>query len=106
MAAEQTRNDVREVTFVTPRGQLDIRLTRNDLNEMCNAARTLKARYFIAIDGWNICEDCPVWGVFDMKTAQHGAPHPGAWSIDDPVKTFTAPTNDAAVMWALAKERL
>lgn len=62
----------------------------------------MKARYFVAVDGWSDMEALPVWGVFDMRTAQRNNPTPGQWSINDPVRTFTTETADGAVMYALA----
>lgn len=91
----------KETTFITPTGQIEIRLTTNDTGAMCKAAQTLKARYFVAIDGFDMAANLPIWGVFDMRTAQRDTPMPGVWSINDPVKTFVTDTSDAAVMWAL-----
>lgn len=90
---------VATVTFVSSGAQLAIRLTGNNSSTLCEAARELKARYFIAVDGWDDTNDLPIWGVFDMRTAQKDTPMPGDWSINDP-KLF--PSNDAAVMWAIA----
>ena len=92
----------KEVTFVSPGGQLTIRMTENTTNAMCEAARTLKARYFVAIDGWSEIMNAPVWGVFDMRTARSDDPVRGQWSIRDPVRTFPVEANDAAVMYAVA----
>lgn len=89
----------REVTYVGPNGALAIRMTENTTTAMCEAARNLKARYLVAVDGWNEMQACPIWGVFDMRTAN--VPIPGQWAIGDPVKTFTTEKPDAAVMYAL-----
>lgn len=71
-----------------------------------SAVRTgidVKARYLIAVDHHDTMSDMPVWGVFDMRSVTRDDPHPGAWSIRDPIKLFTALTSDAAVVWAMTK---
>lgn len=100
MAATGSRE---KVTFITPGAQLSIRLTEHSTAAICKAARDLRARYFIAVDGWDNMRACPIWGVFDMRTAQKDDPTPGAWSIRDPIKKFSTESPDPAVMWALAK---
>lgn len=102
---DRFKNYSREVTFITPNGDMEIRLTANDTAAMCVAADALKARYFVAADGFSEAENCPIWGVFDMRTAQKDTPWQGCWSINDPTRTFTTPTADAAVMFALAQGR-
>lgn len=91
-----------EVTYVGPDGTLSIRMTENTTTAMCVAARNLRACYFVAVDGWSMLEDAPIWSVFDMRTAQRDTPVPGQWSINDPVKTFPFDALDGAVMYALA----
>ena len=89
-----------EVVFIQPSGFLSIRLTDGTTNTICEAARNLKARYFVAIDP---CTPVvAVWGVFDMRRAQKNNPTPGQWSTEDPIKTFPFEAQDAAVMYALA----
>lgn len=92
----------RPVTYMCPNGALEIRMTEQNFSVICEAARNLKARYFIAQDGWSDMEALPIWGVFDMRTAQRDTPTPRQWSVSDPVRTFTTETPDAAVMYALA----
>lgn len=91
------------VTFITPTQQYDIRLTCSNLDMICDAARACNARYFVAADGGDDAQGCPIWGVFDMRTADRNNPTPGSWTIRDPIKTFTTRTPDGAVMWALSK---
>lgn len=89
------------MTFISSGSQLEIRMMYPTTAAICTAARTLKARYFVTVDGWSDLVGKPVWGVFDMRTAQEDNPLPGAWSINDPIKTFATETADAAVMYAL-----
>lgn len=91
------------VTFITPEGPMEIRMRHNSANDICEAARTLKASHFVAQDGVEIGTGDPIWGVFDMRKAQKGSPLPGEWSISDPIRTFAQPTPDAAVMYAVHK---
>lgn len=76
-----------------------IRLSDGELREQCVTARSLKAHYFVYPANYNIRDDHPIWGIFDMATAQKDNPHPGVWSINDPKHTF--PTEDAAIMFGL-----
>ena len=78
-------------------------MTVNTTTAMCEAARNLKARYFVAVDGWDDMRALPIWGVFDMRTAQMNTPVPGMWSVNDPIRTFTTETSDGAVMYAVAR---
>ena len=87
-----------EVVFLTPSGQLEIRLTDDTVDGWCRSARTLNARYFVAVDKTTADDR---WGVFDMRTAERGNPIPGAWTIRDPIKTFPREARDGAIMWAL-----
>ncbi len=95
-------NDMREVTFITPKGTLEIRMMDATTNVICMAAMMLKATHFVVVDDWSVVEDLPIWGVFEMRTAQKDTPVRGAWSINDPIKTFVAEKSDAAVMYVLA----
>ena len=90
-----------KAVFITPTGAVDITMVTNDLQSLCSAARTLKARYFVAADGWDDAACCPIWGVFDMKTAQDAGGGPGQWSIRDPIRKFSTPRPDPAVMYAM-----
>lgn len=89
------------MVYVGAGGQVTIRLTDHTTAANCKAARMLKARYFVASDS-SYAGFEPVWGVFDMRTAQRDNPYPGAWSINDPIKMFPHDARDAAVMYALA----
>lgn len=91
----------REVIFICPGQQMDIRMSDNSIKAMCEAARLLKARYFVTADGWDAKNNAPIWGVFDMRTAQKDNPVRGEWSINDPIKTFPDTAKDAAIMYAL-----
>lgn len=91
-----------EVTFITPGGSIEIRLTEHSTGAICRAAKDLGARFFVTRDGWDDMHACPIWGVFDMRTAQRDTPVRGEWSINDPIRTFLTDTSDAAVMYAIA----
>lgn len=91
----------REVTFIRPDGDMMIRMMEPTTRSICEAAQALKASHFVTADDFCIATDLPIWGVFEMRTAQKDTPYPGEWSINDPVRTFTAATSDAAVMWAM-----
>lgn len=95
------RIDQREVTFIRPDGDMMIRMTEPTTRSICEAAQALKASHFVTIEDRCVTTNQPIWGVFEMRTAQKDTPYPGEWSINDPVKTFTAATSDAAVMWAM-----
>lgn len=95
------KSDVAEVVFVTPKGQLEIRMMQATTTRICEAALVLKASHFVAIDDWYVAEDKPLWGVFEMRTAEKDNPVRGEWSVRDPVKQFAAKTSDAAVMYAV-----
>lgn len=86
------------VTFVQPSGDLTVRLTNNTTRGICEAARTLKVRYYVAAVDYLGIE--PVWGVFDMTRAQKNNPTPNTWTVGDPVKTFPLEALDAAAMYA------
>lgn len=90
-----------EVTFIGPSAPLEIRMMDATVNRICEAAVVLKATHFVAPDGFCEAENVPIWGVFEMRTAEKGNPAPSDWSIRDPIKTFIAATSDAAVMYAL-----
>lgn len=76
-----------------------VRLSEHNTATMCRTARDLKAAYVVAVDDYDVVNDHPIWGVFDMVTARKDDPYPGQWSINDPKHTF--PTEDAAVMFGL-----
>lgn len=80
-----------KVTFVTDTGQLEIRLTENTVNALCDAAKTLKARFFVTIDEAH-------WGVFDFRKAEKMM---SDWVLPMPDKVFERDQLDAAVMWAI-----
>lgn len=96
-----TASSYREVIFICPGQQLEIRMSDPRTKALCEAAKTLNARYFVTHDGWSIVENAPIWGVFDMRTAQKDMPVRGEWSINDPIKTFPDAAKDAAIMYAL-----
>lgn len=96
----------REVTFITAGGDMMIRMMSPTTNDICEAALALKATHFVTLDGWSIVEDAPIWGVFEMRTAEKDTPHRGQWSIRDPIKTFAFEHHDAAVMFAQHVRRL
>lgn len=90
------------VTFICPNSQMVIRLTDNSTRGVCEAARTLKARYFVYECCWYTGLE-PVLGVFDMRTAQKNNPVPGEWMLGDPIRTFPINAREAAAMWAMAQ---
>ncbi len=98
----RSSREPREVTFITPNGQLEIRMMEATTNRICEAAIVLKASHFVAVDGWSIVLDVPEWGVFEMRTAEKDTPVRGEWSVRDPIKKFPHDKPDAAVMYALA----
>lgn len=68
-----------------------IRLTENTVDAMCNAAETLKARFFVALDDRK-------WCVYDMRRAEKFL---RAWVLPEPTKVFEQDQHAAAEMWAL-----
>lgn len=94
----------KHVWFVTKDGPVDIRMVENSVMAMVAAAETLKARYFVTIDGYDLAQDCPIWGVFDRSTARKNTPYAGEISIGDPIKTYATPEPDAAIMWAMHRK--
>lgn len=80
---------------------MEIRLHDDTTRAVCKAAKDINARYFVALDGWSLVENRPVWGVFDMNRAQENNPTPGEWAIEDPIKTFPIEAKDAAVVYAV-----
>lgn len=84
------------VMFVTANGQITLSLLNADMSNICRTAHDLKARFFVA-PYWGSEE----WAVFSTRGMQKNVPHPGAWSIDDPVKVFDAGQREAAEMWAI-----
>lgn len=91
-----------ETVFVKRDGStMSIRLHDDTTRAVCKAAKDLNARYFVALDGWSLVRDKPIWGVFDMDRAQENNPVPGEWATDDPIKTFPRENLDAAVMYAV-----
>lgn len=91
-----------ETVFVKYDGSTTtIRLNDDTTRAVCKAASDLRARYFVALDGWSLVVGEPVWGVFDMERTQKDNPVPGEWSTDDPIKKFPRENLDAAVMYAV-----
>lgn len=91
-----------EVTFLAPGGAVTIGMVHNNSSNICRAAETLKARYFVARDGEDLVTLSPIWAVFDLRRCHKDNPTPGVWTLARPVKSFKTETNDAAVMYALA----
>jgi hypothetical protein len=91
-------SNMKEVTFITPNGEMMIRMMNNHANDICNAAEVLKAPYVVVADDWDVANDRPIIGLFDMSKAQKDTPTPGHWSWPNALKTF--PNVDAAVMYA------
>lgn len=89
--------DKREVTFITPSGEMMIRMMDASYNDICEAATQLKATHFVMIDDVMVGSMLPVWGVFSMRGVEKSL---GNWVINDPIRTFEAETSDAAVMFA------
>ncbi len=81
-----------------------VRMMAPGYNEICEAAVALKATHFVMVEDWHIGFDKPIWGVFEMRTAEKDTPQLGTWSIRDPIRKFTADTPDGAVMFALAQQ--
>lgn len=98
MGSRGTGTQLAEVTFVRRDSQIAIRLVDNTTRAVCEAAKNLGARYFVAVDP---LADEPVWGVFDMVRCQYNNPTPGEWATEDPVRTFPIEALDAAVMYAV-----
>jgi len=96
-----TPSDMKEVTFITPGGDMMIRLSNNSSQDICGAAEQLKARYFVAQDDWDASANLPVWAVFDLTRCDPNGGGPGRWSLAVPTRTFTTPTADPAVMFAI-----
>lgn len=91
----------RPVTFVTARGQLEIRLSDNNTQAICNAAETLGALYFVTQDGHCVVENLPIWAIFELARCSRNGGGPRTWSLARPTRTFTAESDDGAVMYAL-----
>lgn len=90
----------REVTFITAAGDMMIRMMSPTTNAICEAAISLKASHFVTLDGLSALTNAPIWGVFEMRTAEKDTPVRGEWSIRDPIRTFEFEHHDAAVMFA------
>lgn len=101
MSRTPTDASTRAVTFIVPGGEMTIRMMQNDTDSMVKAAKTLKARYFVAADGYDQASCQTMWGVFDTKGLEK-SPDGRQWSLRDPIKVFTDWAPDAAVMYALA----
>lgn len=84
-----------KTTFITPEGEIAIRMTDRTVNALCDAAKTLKARYFVTLDDAH-------WGVFDFRKATKLI---SDWVLPEPDKVFEKDQLDAAVMWALHMRR-
>lgn len=91
-----------EVTFITPNGPLEIRMSDMP-HDIVKGAATLRARYVVFVHERNMLLDIPIWGVFDMKKVRKNDPMPGQFAIPLPSKTFESDSPDGAVMWALAQ---
>lgn len=100
------------VWFITSSEVIDIKMTDNQFGTACDAARTLKARFFVTRrthwvnDRAGTREIGAVWNVYKAPRARTLR---AAWEDKTPigwrhpVKTFFSDTIDAPVMWALAK---
>lgn len=93
--------DRREVTYITPGGDMMIRHESNNMAAMCQAAELLKASHFVTQDGFDEAQNLPVWAVFDMRRCDKDNPHPRAYSMGPALREFVSETSDAAVMFAL-----
>jgi hypothetical protein len=88
----------REVTFITPGGDMMIRMMSATSNTICEAATQLKATHFVTQDGHDKGRDLPIWGVFSMRGVEKQL---GEWVLNEPVRTFVTETSDPAVMFAI-----
>lgn len=94
----------REVTFIRPQGDMTIRMVRNHVDSVVEAAKTLKATYVVFADDYSMELDRPVWAVFDMtKVEKLGRTNTYVLPIAS--KIFISEKNDAAVMWAVHQGR-
>lgn len=93
---------VAEVIYVTADGELFIRHMASNISSICNHARTCKALYVLIKGVYKYVgvEPDSCWEVFDARRIERDNPHPGAYSLPLPSKTFPADQKDAALMWA------
>lgn len=59
-----------EVTFITPTGPMEIRMSKHTTDAIRAAARALNARLYVSVTGWHEELRVPVWGVIDTKLDQ------------------------------------
>lgn len=84
-----------DVTFLTDKGHMDIRLVEQRIEQVAQSARTLNAKYFVMAHDHDMATRRTFWGVFDPWWKDHEGKY-GA----DLLKSVAADTPDAAVMWA------
>lgn len=76
-----------EVTFITPTGPMEIRMSEHTPEAIQSAAKALKARLYVTVVEWDRTENLPVWAV--MATAS-----------GEIIKQFTTESSAPAVMFA------
>lgn len=89
-----------EVTYILAGGAMQIRHNDGHANTICDAAKALGARYFVMLDGHDNSANAPIWSIFETRRIEKML---NEWVLPVPLKTFTAHTSDAAVMYAVSK---
>jgi len=94
------------VTFIVAGGPATFVTTANfgataaDTAHLLVIARSLQADWMVARHGYDKRQQLDVWAVFNVSAA---AVKVTEWRLPPPVRRFTAPTRDPAVMYALSK---
>jgi hypothetical protein len=100
----QSSKPVDQVIFMTPRGPQTMSFIGLNVDNMCNAARSLGATYWICQDGFDVDKAMPIWALFELKKCNPDGGGPRRWSLGLPTKTWTLPNIDPLWMWAMHKE--
>lgn len=90
------------VTFIAPGGSMHIRMMDHTAHSMIEAAKTLKARYFVTQDGVDEVNNVPIWAVFDANRAEKFM---NEWKLPVSIREFHTETDDGAVMYAASLGR-
>lgn len=81
-----------EVTYITPGGPMEIRMSDHTPDAICDAAKALKARRYVSVVEWDRAEQTPVWGVFETSSGEI-------------IKQFSTMSSAPAVVFACTARR-
>lgn len=94
------------IYYLTKTGVVDVRMVDDNVATCVAAAETLGARFFVKAIDFDITEDVPVWGVFDVSRPVFRVIQNALSVVKIPNKEFRTETIDAPIMWARTMEAI